>query len=194
MQVNKLVQKMNSIRLWRVIVLLGSFGLSAPLIAGSGSDNSGPVSDYGSPQSANAPSGPGSQNNQVPSSHYGSDSTGTSGKISGERPSRGSGNVTEKAFNVDPRTLPKSATDPKFQGSLLDLGVKSIEEVKALPETAPRGEEGLKSRANTSTAANDSREAQKEDKAKAVVPRERPSPKPSPQGSASPVAKSATAR
>jgi hypothetical protein len=112
--------------------------------------------------------------------HYGSDSSATSSKIKGERPSRGAGNATERAFNVDPRTLPKSATDVKFQGSLFELGVKSMEEVKSLP-----------GKANASTVADDKGDPDKKHKATTIVPEEKSATVPSPGASASPVAKSA---
>jgi hypothetical protein len=171
---------MNSIYFCRLIITLGSLGLTSPLIAQTGPGSGGqPGSIDRIPAAISG--GSSSQGNQGSSAanpnRYGSDSSATSSKISGERPSRGAGNRAERAFNVDPRTLPKSATDMKFQGSLFDLGVKSIAEVKSLPD-----------KANASTVANDKGDP---DKKHTTVPEAKPAAVPNPGASASPVAKSA---
>jgi len=184
---------MNSIRFLRIVVVVGSLGLVSPLIAQSGSGGAGPLSSQpgsggpitGGASSAGTSGGPASQSNQGSSAespnHYGSD-TSSSTEILPERSSRrGGGNGAERAFKVDERKVRAGATDGKFQGSLFDLGVKSMNEVKS-----PLGQ------TNALAVANDKSDSEKKRKATAAVPQEKSAAAPSPAASASPATKSGT--
>jgi hypothetical protein len=157
---------MNSIYSYRLIVLVGSFGLISPLLAQSSAvstnPGSGPVSagtryDYGNPLSANssATSGSGSGGAQGNQSLV-ADPTHSAG--SGVTKSRESNSADpahpgEKVAVVDLHALPTSGTDQKFQGTFLSLNVKSIREVKPLEEKSK--DEAQKAQTNAATVSKD---------------------------------------
>jgi hypothetical protein len=129
--------------IYRLIVLLGTFGLTSPLLAESPTDPTQPVTTVR------------------------------------DSPSRAPAHPGEKVAEVDPRTLPTSGTDVKFQGTLMNLGVKSIQEVRPVGEKARTGsDEDHKSQTNTTTVSKaDGDKAASKEKSSSVPT---PAPKVSP--------------
>ena len=131
---------MNSIRFRDLILLLGIFGFISPLGAGpstgvqtieggpvsAGVQNPGPAvppNPAAAASSDSARSG-GNRGSSLQGGDY-SGRDGVSGPASGQSAAAGSGRVREKVTEVDARALTTSASDGKFQQSLLDVGLKS---------------------------------------------------------------------
>jgi len=166
---------MNSNHLCKLIVVLAALRLISPLIAGSPS--SGGTTSGGSMPAASLEGTPlpsrtdtgslfsstpnggsaastqsGQQGNgglSAPSgSYYGRDAAASG---SGQAAGAGARQAKEKVSEVDARTLQTSATDRKFQQSLLDVGLKSDPKSAKVSASANAGGEKSAQQKATST-------------------------------------------
>ncbi len=206
--------KLASLRLF--IIFAGSVGLVAYALAGpaavspsaTGSNTEPVISSAGSPSNSNfgtqtaptntSPDSTSSSENNAGSSSSQDDQSNDLGKDADGMPilKRKPGAEHERIIELkDGQKLPTSGVDPKFQGSLLNTSVDSIESI-ALETNKDRGVGNQDPRFKTKNLSltKDSADMPKKSEPVSARSNENPSPTPTPSATASPTAKVSSER